>query len=325
MIRELVIPLGTGLAVFLFGMKVMELALHFWAGSHLKSWMEKFTKTPFRGMMAGSVSTAMLQSSSALTVVVIGLVNAGILTFPRTLGIILGTNIGSTLTTELISLNITKWSVPLLLVSAPVWLIGLALTKVESKIRSNSSTWLKVIRYSSLAVAGFACLLVGLEIMQSIVPALQSRGLFTWFLEQSKKSLLWGILAGAILTAIIQSSAATIAIAMSLAAVQAISLDLGIAIVLGANIGTCGTSLIASIGATRSGQFVAWAHIALNVAGVMLFYPLLPLLREASIFFGTTPSTQIAHAQTIFNIVCSVLALPVCYLAFWERSRLFKV
>src|SRR5690606_11227330 len=102
------------------------------------------------------------------------------------------------------------------------------------------------------------------------------------------------------------------------------SIDLGVAIVLGSNIGTCGTSLIASLGASRAGQFVAWSHIALNVLGVMLFYPMLSMLSYTAGLFGDAPSTQLAHAQTIFNIVCSVFALPICYMKFWKHSKFFN-
>mgnify|MGYP001417870215 CR=1 FL=1 len=326
MIREIAVPVTLGLALFLFGMKVMEIALHKWAGAQMKKWMERFTETPFRGMMAGTFSTAILQSSTAITLVVIGLVNARVLTFPRTLGIILGTNIGSCVTTELVGLNITEWALPLLTLFIPVSMIGAGGTIVMpslARARYGASIF-RTLQYGGIAISGFACILLGMEVMQSIVPSLQSRGLFTWFLEQSKQSLLWGILAGGLLTGIIQSSAATIAIAMGLASVQAISLDLGIAIVLGANIGTCLTSIIASIGASKAGQFVAWSHVALNVFGVILFYPLVPLLREAAMWMGDAPSSQIAHAQTIFNIACSVLALPICYLSFWHKSKIFR-
>lgn len=327
MIREIAVPIALGLALFLCGLKIMEIALHKWAGAHMKKWMERFTETPFRGMLAGTISTAILQSSTAITVVMIGLVNARILTFPRTLGIILGTNIGTCVTTELVGLNITQWSLPLLFTSIPVVLLGAGGSFLLSS-RSIAAGWswlFHTLMYCGIAAAGFASILLGMDVMQSIVPALQSRGLFHWFLEHAKQSLIWGILAGALLTAIIQSSTATIAIAMGLASVQAISIELGIAIVLGANIGTCGTSLIASIGASKSGWFVAWSHVALNVFGVVVFYPLIPLLRDIAMLFGDSPSAQLAHAQTLFNIACSILALPICYMSFWHKSKIFRV
>jgi phosphate:Na+ symporter len=317
MLQQILLPLLIGLGVFLTGMKVMELALHQWAGPYLTGLIERFTRSPLRGMAIGTGITAILQSSSAITVICIGLVNTGLMTFPRTLGIILGTNIGTCLTTELIGLNLTKLALPVLLSAASVWLGTLALVPMRSfRVRR----WLHSTRCLSLAACGFAAVMLGVEVMQTIVPELQSRGLFAWFVEHAQRSMLWGVMAGAAVTALIHSSAAVIAMTMGLASVQAVPVELGIAIVLGANIGTCATALIASIGASRSGRFVALSHIALNVGGAALFLPLLPLLHQASVLLSDSPSGQIAHAQTLFNIASSLLALPLCYLpAFNNR------
>ncbi|PYI51808.1 Na/Pi cotransporter family protein [Paenibacillus flagellatus] len=312
MIASIVLPMLVGLGIFLTGMKVMELALHQWAGSYLTGLVERFTRTPVRGLLIGTGVTAVLQSSSAITVITIGLVNAGIMTFPKTLGIILGANIGTCITTELIGLNLTKLAFPLLLTSGSVWLGTLLPWGGLRSYRLHRT--LHHIRSLSLAVSGFASVILGVEVMQTIVPALQSRGLFGWFVEHAQRSVLWGVVAGAVLTAIIHSSAATIAMTMGLAAVDAIPVEVGIAIVLGANVGTCATALLAGIGGSRNGQFVAWSHIALNVGGALLFLPLLHVLHEASALLSSRPSGQIAHAQTIFNIVSSLVALPLCYL-----------
>ncbi|GAA3403717.1 Na/Pi cotransporter family protein [Paenibacillus hodogayensis] len=319
MITHIVLPMLVGLGIFLTGMKVMELALHQWAGSYLTGLVERFTRTPLRGMVIGTGVTAVLQSSSAITVITIGLVNAGIMTFPKTLGIILGSNIGTCLTTELIGLNLTKLAFPLLLASGSVWL-GTLLPWTFVSRRRRFQRALHHTRSLSLAVSGFASILLGVEVMQTIVPALQSRGLFGWFVEHAQRSMMWGVVAGAALTAIVHSSAATIAMTMGLATVDAIPVELGIAIVLGANVGTCVTALLAAIGGSKSGQLVAWSHIALNVGGALLFIPLLPLLHEASALLAAAPSGQIAHAQTIFNVVSSLIALPFCYLPFIRRA-----
>lgn len=320
MVNEIIVPLFAGLALFLFGMKTMEWALNFWAAPYLKQILLRLTRTPWRGLLTGTGTTAVLQSSSAVTVITIGFVNAQILTFPQTLGIILGTNIGSCITTELIGLEINHLALPTLFVSSAVWFMTW-LIPFDLGANSRFTRWRTAMRCLSLSVAGFSCVLLGMIVMETIVPALQSRGLFIWFLEQSKISLLWGIAAGACITAIIQSSAATIAITMGLASVQAISLELGIAIVLGANIGTCLTAFIASIGGSRSGQFVAWAHIALNIGGAFLFYPLITYLGDVSELLAPQPSGQIAHAQTIYNIVCSLIALPICYLPIFKLKQ----
>lgn len=318
MFNEIILPLIVGLAVFLFGMKVMELALHRWAGPHLKTVLNKFTETPLRGLISGTGITAVLQSSTAVTVIAIGFVNAGILSFPRTLGIILGTNIGTCVTVELISLNITQYALPTLIGSFTIWCLSW-LVPIELATRRLNIQ--QSVRYGAMAVSGFSCVLLGMELMHAIAPALEARGMMTWFIDKSQQSLIWGVLAGTILTAIIQSSTATIAMTMGLASAQLVSIELGIAVMLGANIGTCGTAFLASIGGTRAGQLVAWSHIILNTAGVLLFFPLIGLLHQVSAILTSTPAVQLAHSQTLFNIVCSIIALPVCYMSFIKKIR----
>nr|WP_150960037.1 Na/Pi symporter [Aneurinibacillus sp. XH2] len=317
MFTTIFIPMALGLAVFLLGMKVMEAALHQWAGQYLKTLLERFTKTPLRGMIASTGITAAMQSSTAVTVITIGLVNAGLMRFPQTLGIILGTNIGTCLTTELIGLNLHKHSLSIFMVSLVIWLS----TFVLPDLPAYPQLWKRHVRNGALAVVGFSCILLGLEVMQSIIPHLRSRGLFAWFVQQSQSSLLWAMIAGAILTAIIHSGVLTITMAMSLASVQVISLDVGIAIIIGANVGTCVTALIASIGGSRYGGYVAWTHILLNVGGALLFYPLIGALGTIVSWMADSPSLQVARAQTIFNIACSLIALPLCYTPLIRRLK----
>lgn len=321
MFAEIILPLSAGLAMFLFSMKVMELALHHWAGSRLQEWIERSTRTPVHGLVTGTAVTALLQSSTAVTVITIGLVNARLMDFSRTLGIILGTNIGTCLTTELIGLNIHHYGIPLLAVSFPIWLICSLLPDAWTSMPPLRSI-IHSIKFLALALSGLAGILLGMVVMQSPIPALQAHGVFAWFLEQAQISLLWGVIAGAALTAVIHSSSATIALTMNLAAVHVISIDLGIAVILGANIGTCVTALLAAIGGSRPGLFVAWAHILLNVGGAALFFPLIDVLAHLSALFGGSEASQLAHAQTIFNIVCSLIALPICYLPVFRRNSL---
>lgn len=314
----LIFPLCMGLLVFLFGMKLMEFALFQWTGSWLKAVLRRMTRSPLRGLLVGTGTTALLQSSSAVSVITIGFVNAGILTFPQTLGIILGTNIGSCITTELIGLKMGGNVTPALLLSSTVWL----LTWIP-RLRSLAavSKAMLAIRGISLSIAGFCFILLGIQFMQAIVPYLQEHGLLSWFIEHAQRSLLWGIIAGAILTAVIHSSAAAIAMTMGLAALSMIPVPLGIAIVLGANIGTCATALVASIGGSRFGQYVAYSHILLNIGGAILFYPFITQLHALSAIFTGEPSSQIAHAQTLFNLISSMLALPLCYLSVLRRIQ----
>jgi phosphate:Na+ symporter len=150
--------------------------------------------------------------------------------------------------------------------------------------------------------------------MQSILPALKSAGMYAWFVEQSQRSLLWALIAGICVTAVMQSGTAVIAMTMGLSSMGAVGADVGIAIVLGANAGTCLTALIASVGGSRAGKWVAWSHVILNVGGAVLFFPLIPLLEQFSSWLTPHPAGQIAHTQTVYNLACSLLALPLCYL-----------
>lgn len=320
MFAEIWYPLLGGMAVFLVGMKTMELALHAWAGPYLNRFLHRSTRTPLHGMLFSSGMTALLQSSTAITVITIGLANAGLLSFSRSLGIILGTNVGTCLTTELIGLNISRYALPLLIGSLACW--SAAILGGEYRLLPKRITsLLHPLQFGSLAAAGFALILIGIEWMKQIGGLLQQRGMFSWFLERSNDSLLWALAAGVILTAVVHSSAAVIVMAMGLSATGALPVEIGITIVIGSNVGTCFTSLIASLGGSRHGHFVAWSHIALNVGGAILFYPLIGQLHALAAWLTADPAAQIARAQTVFNIASSVLALPLCYLKLWDRLR----
>jgi phosphate:Na+ symporter len=176
------------------------------------------------------------------------------------------------------------------------------------------------IQFSFLAAAGFALVMTGIQVMQSIAVPLRSMGVFQWFLERSTDSLWWGFLAGACLTALIHSSAAVISMAITLAATGVLPVEIGIAIVIGSNVGTCITAVIAAAGGASAGKFVAASHVVLNIAGALLFMPLISQLHAASAWLSADHGAQIAHAQTLFNIISSLLALPFCYLPIWHKK-----
>lgn len=322
MIHNLIIPVVYGIIIFLAGMKLMETALSKLAGPLLRGALNRATASPLKGMVASTVLTAILQSSTAVTVLAIGMVNAGLLSFARTLGIILGTNIGTCLTTELIGLSVSRFSLPLLAASLVVWVGAVAAGEFPPFSGKGAAMARRVsapLQLVCLAAAGFALVLAGISVMQSIGPALRETELFGLFLDRAAHSVLWGFAAGALLTALLHSSAAVIGMAMGLAAAGAMPVGVGIAIVLGANVGTCATAVIAALGSTVSGAFVAWSHVALNVGGALLFLPLTGQLETFSGWLGGSAASQIAHAQTLFNVVCSLLALPICYLPYWKR------
>lgn len=307
--NSLIVPIGMGLIIMLTGMKILEWSLQLVADHYLRTLLLRVTRTPWRGLLTGTVMTAITQSSTAITVIAIGLVHAGAMTYGQTLGLLLGANIGTCLTTELVSWHIQPVAWPLLISSA---VVGVGLLFVQKY---------RVIRTICFAMSGFSGVLIGIAMMQSITPWLIDHGMFQAFVLYAHQNVLAGILSGAIMAAVLHSSAATIAIAMSLAGAGALSLPLAIAIVLGANIGTCATGLLAAIGASRPAQLVAYSQLVLNVSGTLLFIPLIEPLQTLVQHLTTNPASQVAHAQTIFNVVCSLLALPLCYLPVFQRSK----
>lgn len=319
MIHSIFIPMLLGFAVFMCGMKLMELSLHRLAGPYLTGILERSTATPLHGLAVGTVTTAFLQSSTAVTVIAIGMVNAGLLTFPRTLGIILGTNIGTCITTELIGLNLNKLAVPLLLSSIIIWLFTALVGELRVIPTLRAISWLDPLRSSAVVLCGFALLLTGMTIMQGVGPAVQESEMFRWFLAKADDSLWWGLAAGAVLTAAVHSSAAVIGIIMGFVSIGAMPIELAIAVVLGANIGTCATALLASIGGTKAGQSVAISHVVLNAGGALLFMPFISELNVVSEWISSSAAGQIAHTQTIFNVLSSLIALPFCYLKVFRR------
>jgi phosphate:Na+ symporter len=292
-VKDLFIPFATGIAIFLFGLQLMRIGLEKLAGQHLQTWLLRFTATSGRSFLTGIFSTALLQSSSAVTVLTISFVNLQLLSFSHSIGIILGSNIGTTLTTEILALHIEDFAIPLLLLSVPLYFLP----------------WDRLSALSFVS-GGFGCIFLGMETMQWLAKPLQARGLIDWMLSIGDHPILTGVLAGVLLTALIQSSSATIAMAMGLCSSGVITLPFALAIVLGSNIGTCVTSLLATFRTNTAAKQVAVAHLLLNVAGVTLFAPLVPWMSEVAPLLTSDPSQQLAHMQTLFNVVCSLLVLP---------------
>jgi phosphate:Na+ symporter len=317
MIAELLIPSLLGFALLLCGMKIMETSLQRWAGQRLVSWVSASTATPARGFAVGTVASALLQSSTAVTVLTIGFVNAGLLSFSRSFGILLGTNVGTCLTTELMSLQLHRYGVYLIALGAAGWIVTYAFNEMRDAAQPPRRA--VALRHAAVAAGGFGLLLVGFKLLQSVGPALRENAYFEALMRHAYDTLLWGVLGGAVITALVHSSAAVVAMCMSLAATGAITPEAAIAIVLGANIGTCFTGLVASLGGGSGGRFVALSQLALNVGGAALFFPLIGALHGAASFLAPDdPSAQVAHAQTLFNVLCSLLALPIAYLPIWR-------
>lgn len=293
MVKDIFIPFATGITIFLFGLQLMRIGLEKFAGDHLKTWLLRFTETPVRSFLTGIFSTALLQSSSAVTVLTISFVDLGILSFIQSIGIILGTNIGTTITTEILALNIEDFALPLVFLGALLYFLP----------------W-KRLSLIGLILGGFGCIFLGMETMKWLAQPLKERGIIDWLMSIGEHPILMGLLAGAILTALIQSSSATIAIAMGFYSSGVISLPFAIAVVLGSNIGTCVTGLLATFGTKTAAKQVAVAHLILNVVGVIWFAPFISLISDFAPVLSSQPAQQLAHIQTLFNLICSLVVLP---------------
>ncbi len=296
MVREILFPLIIGLVIFFYGLSLMRTGLDRLAGHRLEEWLLRFTRTPWHGFLTGTIATALLQSSTAITVITVGLVNARVLTYRQSIGIILGTNVGTTVTTQLIALSLQDYAIPLLIIGLVLWLIPKP-----------------AIRFTGLSIGGFSLLIIALTIMSKIATPIASSPSFQSWLVMMSESHTLGVLVGTIFTAIIQSSSATTAIAMVFVEGGLIPLASAVAIILGSNLGTCLTAYLASLGGDRSGKMVAYAHVFLNLFGVLLFLPMISLLTLLTLYLANDPSVQVAHAQTVFNLFTSLLVLPFAY------------
>ena len=292
---EHVLQLLGGLGLFLFGMKLMGEGLETVAGSRLKSLLERITSHPLLGVLVGLVVTGAIQSSSATTVMVVGFLNAGLLKLSQAVYIIMGANIGTTVTSFLIGLKVNDLALVALF-------IGMVLMMFFSK---------KLAQHIGMVVVGFGILFTGMNMMSGAMSPLKDEPVFIELMGSFSNPVL-GILAGAVLTAIIQSSSASVGILQALASSGAVSLGGVIYILFGQNIGTCVTAMLASIGTNRAGKRAAMIHLMFNVIGTLVFIPICLFLPYVELIEGLTadPKLQISFAHIGFNIVATLLLLP---------------
>ncbi|MBQ8587100.1 MAG: Na/Pi cotransporter family protein [Oscillospiraceae bacterium] len=305
-----VLTLIGGLCLFLFGMNIMGSALERSAGSKLELMIGKLTTGRLAGLFTGLGVTAVIQSSSATTVMVVGFVNSRLMTLKQAIHVIMGANIGTTVTAWILSLSGISGSNMFLKLLKPssftpiLALIGIALYMFT---KSNKK------RDIGMVLLGFATLMFGMETMTDAVSGLKNVPAFQELFIMFKNPIL-GVLVGAVLTAIIQSSSASVGILQALAATGAVSYGAAIPIIMGQNIGTCITAIISSVGTTKNAKRAALVHLSFNMIGTavcliafsvvkMLFAP--ALLNEPASFAG------IATAHSIFNVVCTFLLLPM--------------
>ena len=294
-ITNLLMLLG-GLGLFLYGMQMMGSGLEAAAGNRMKRILERLTSNPILGVLVGGVITAVIQSSSATTVMVVGFVNSGMMTLRQAVGVIMGANIGTTITGQLIALDVGA--------IAPLFaFIGVVLVAFIKK---------QSVRYCGQIIAGLGILFIGMDMMSSSMAPLRESEAFVNLLTQFSNPVL-GILAGAIFTAIIQSSSASVGILQALASSGVIGLSNAVFVLFGQNIGTCITAVLASVGTSRNAKRTTIIHLMFNIIGTILFTIVCiftPLTDLVSSWTPTNPSAQIANMHTLFNVVTTLLLLP---------------
>ncbi len=301
-IIEMIVQVVGGLGLFLFGMKQMSEGMQAIAGSRIRYLIGKVTNNRVMGVGIGASITALIQSSSVTTVMVVGMVNAGLMTLQQSIGVIMGANIGTTITAWLISLKLADYGLPMLGISAFFYLFS-----KKDKIR-----------YTAMMLLGLGMVFFGLELMKLGFMPLRDNQEFISLLARFKPDSYFGIikcvLVGAFVTAIIQSSSATVAITITLARTGVIGYDTAVALVLGENIGTTITAYLASIGANTNAKRAALAQVSVNVFGVSLMVPVFYYYLEILNFILSENfdiAARIAFAHSGFNIfvVCILIFL----------------
>lgn len=302
---NIIIPFVGGLGMFIYGMQIMAQGLENAAGNKMKSLLEVLTKNKLMGVLLGAAITAVIQSSSATTVMVVGFVNAGIMNLSQAMGVIMGANVGTTVTGWLVSsvewaefLSPSKLAPIAVMLGVVIMLIG--------KRRSSKEI--------ASIIVGFGLLFIGITTMSSAVAPLQDSESFRNIFVTLGSSPILGILAGALVTAIIQSSSASVGILQSLAAAGLVPFSAAIYIIMGQNIGTCVTAMLSSMGAKKNAKTAALMHLLFNIIGTVIFSVIAIIYFEVlnpSAGTGVITQTEISMVHTAFNIGTTVLLFPM--------------
>ena len=292
-----------GLALFLGGLDLLSEGLKKAAGNTLRNILQKLTVNRFMGAISGAFVTAVLNSSSVTTVLVVGFVTANVMTLAQSVGVIMGANIGSTMTAQLLAFNLSAYA--LILVA-----VGFFMTFASKNDRT---------KYFGMMIMGLGLVFYGMGLMSEGMKPLRSYEPFLDILASMENPLL-GILAGAVFTGLVQSSAATVGIAIAMASEGLLSLPAGIALALGANIGTCATALLAALGKPTEAVRASVVHITFNIAGVVIWLPFLSILAEIAVDLSPAATglegtaklaaevpRQIANANTMFNVINTLI------------------
>lgn len=290
-----ILSLLGGLALFLYGMQMMSNGLEAAAGNKMKQILEKLTSNRFKAVLVGAAITAVIQSSSATTVMVVGFVNSGLMTLNQAVWIIMGANIGTTITGQLIALDMGA-------IAPLIAFLGVACIMFMKSERA---------RHIAGIFAGLGVLFIGMDMMSASMAPLRDSEMFMNFMTNFSNPLV-GILVGAVFTAVIQSSSASVGILQALAATGMIPLSSAVYVLFGQNIGTCITAVLASIGTKTNAKRTTVIHLSFNIIGTTIFTILCMVTPFVSWMeaFNADPVAQIANTHTVFNIVTTLLLLP---------------
>lgn len=317
--KELIFGLIGGTALLMYGVDKMGEGLEKASGPMMKRMLSFFTGRVWSAFFVGIVLTVLVQSSTAITVLTVGFVNAGLMKLPNAVGIIYGANIGTTITAQLMAFS---FKFKLTEIALPVLGIGFTIAYFAKN---------KTLKNIGDALMGFGMMFLGLKILNSGIPFMKESETLRFFFENYASIPLLGILLGAVATALVHSSSATVGLVMVLGQAGLIDLNTAILIMLGDNIGTCVTAQLASMSGNIHARRTAWAHSLYNIFGVLLvaliFSPFVWLIETATAYmavafgFGSGIEAQIANSHTLFNIISAIIFLPITkyYVAFLER------
>jgi phosphate:Na+ symporter len=290
----IVVGLFGGLGLFLLGMQLMAEGLQKAAGERMRRILELFTSRTSTAVATGALVTALLQSSSTTTVMIVGFVNSGLMTLSQAVGTIMGANIGTTITAQIVSFDIYSLALPLIGVGALLYYF------VKKRLH----------RHVGLSLLGFGLLLLGLSTMSGSVDPLRDYPPFLQLLITLGERPLLGILAGTLFTVVVQSSSATTGLVIAFSWQGVISLPAGLALIVGANLGTCITVILASFGASVTARRAALSHVLFNLFGVFLFIIFRGPFVNLVALTGVSVARQIANAHTLFNVITTVILIP---------------
>ena len=299
-----------GLGLFLFGIKYMGDGLKSYSGDKLKRIIEKCTSSHLKGILIGAFITCLIQSSSGTTALAIGLIRSGLMTFNQSMGIIMGANIGTVITSVFVGLNISQYSVYFIIFGA----IFLLFSK-------NKKT-----NYLGQVILGFGCLFYGLDVMSENLSNIAQVPEFIQIANYLSQNPLLALVGGVVLTATIQSSSAMIAIVQQMYAIKAINISVALPFLFGSNIGTTITAILASIGGTIDAKRAAFFHVLFNITGAIIFMFLLTpftyFIEQLAISFNISASLQLSIAHLLFNIITTVIVYPLIPVVFKLVNKL---